>query len=112
MTDREKTLKALTALIRKAENLEGSERGFSSTKKPGYIKLANGAWRDPWVQEEMIALYTEAFALDVPPYWSLQLRATTRMMGGFLDEALADLKLLEERNRATRRGSFLCSFPC
>jgi len=28
MTDRETTLKALTALIRKAEKLESSERGY------------------------------------------------------------------------------------
>lgn len=33
MTDRETTLKALTALIRKAEKLESSERGYSITKK-------------------------------------------------------------------------------
>lgn len=97
MTDRETTLKALTALIRKAEKLETVSGATRSPRRPGYVKLANGGWRDPAVQEEMIALYTKAFALDEPPYWSLQLRATTKMMGGFLDEALADLKLLEEK---------------
>ena len=58
----------------------------------------------------MVDLYSKALALDGPPYWSLQLRATTKMLGRFLDDALEDLKLLEEKQ--SRYASGIFNFSC
>lgn len=106
MNEKDNNFNAMMALFRKAEKLEGSAAGYTRTPKPGYIKLANGAWCAPDTHDKIVALYTEALALDEPPYLSLYRRASSKMMAGFLDEALADLKLLEERKSVYATGIF------
>lgn len=103
---RDSKFKSVSALMRKADKLASGERGYSRIQKPGYIRLLGGGWRDPEVHREVIDLYTQALALDEPPYFALQCRAMTHLQGDSLDEALADLKLLEERKSVYATGVF------
>jgi hypothetical protein len=82
------------ACMRQAQKLASGKPGHAPASKPGYLKHASGRWRSPEVHAQIIAAYSEAYALEPGNHFALYSRALEHMHVAHFDLAERDLEQL------------------